>query len=855
MISFLSILLLTVACTSGQELSLKDADLLTQESSPLEVSDQTFNEVSEDDPDIDSYDVKEVDPFLADLDDFDLESEGTNYAPQSYGQQKPAYGKTPPPPPPPRPYNGRPAYKNPYKVLPGAYTKESYGGPRYVGAQSYDRHQVYNSYLSSKSYMDYAKQCLKTYGQSPRLSPKDLSSAFQYALYTIKESDKYENSQYQAGNYLNASVYSLAARHQVSTYSTNVAEPIHKKEKQALFNEYASKFLMHHFCLSKLQAQYLLPSIKIGPSTGNPYNDNSCYAAYGSSAHKLYCTDSKYRTYDGSCNNLYNPYWGKAFVCHLRLVPAAYEDGIERPKTYSYTGALLPNPRLISNVAHGTRNDRSYYTHIKMGWGQFIQHDVTNTAVSTANYKGGAIKCCPTPHHPQCLPIQLGPNDYYQGRYKKTCMNFVRSAPCPLCNLGPREQQNVATSFIDLSTVYGSSRTDAIRLRSYQGGYLKFQKNRCGRDILPVTPTPWQDQCSAPHRNMLCFDAGDPRVNQHPGLMVFHTLFLRLHNHHAKNLHQVNPRWDDERLFQEARRITIAQYQHITYHEYLPILFGPTLMKYYDLDVNYGTGYTRYEPHTDPTTWNDYVIAGRFGHSQISNFFSLMGPGYNGTRAGYWIRDHFFDPKFLYECSNDAIIKGYLTDPSMAVDPWVDGDLHNYLYRVKGEPVGSDLPAFNIQRSRDHGIPPYHVYLDFCFGFKANSWEDLAKFIPWEQLVIFKGLYKDFRDVELWPAVVSERKFPDADIGPTGACITGIQYYHLKFGDRYFYSHGYQTGSFSPLQLSNIKRVTTLANFLCKTGDYLGSVQKYAFFPPSGYNPHISCSSVPDIDYKLWRDY
>lgn len=78
----------------------------------------------------------------------------------------------------------------------------------------------------------------------------------------------------------------------------------------------------------------------------------------------------------------------------------------------------------------------------------------------------------------------------------------------------------------------------------------------------------------------------------------------------------------------------------------------------------------------------------------------------------------------------------------MMMDPWIGNDVHNYLYKAKHEKVGSDLPAFNIQRCRDHGIPPYHVYLKFCFGYEATSWEDLGKFIPWEQIDAFKKIYK-----------------------------------------------------------------------------------------------------------------
>lgn len=56
----------------------------------------------------------------------------------------------------------------------------------------------------------------------------------------------------------------------------------------------------------------------------------------------------------------------------------------------------------------------------------------------------------------------------------------------------------------------------------------------------------------------------------------------------------------------------------------------------------------------------------------------------------------------------------------------------------------------------------------------------------------------DIEDIDLYVAGVSERHFIDASIGPTFGCLVGVQFYHSKFGDRYFYEHGGQAGSFSP---------------------------------------------------------
>lgn len=62
-----------------------------------------------------------------------------------------------------------------------------------------------------------------------------------------------------------------------------------------------------------------------------------------------------------------------------------------------------------------------------------------------------------------------------------------------------------------------------------------------------------------------------------------HTLMAREHNRVATALAAVNPHWDDETLFQEARRINIAEIQHITYNEFLPILLGKDVMEKFGL--------------------------------------------------------------------------------------------------------------------------------------------------------------------------------------------------------------------------------------------------------------------------------
>ena len=73
------------------------------------------------------------------------------------------------------------------------------------------------------------------------------------------------------------------------------------------------------------------------------------------------------------------------------------------------------------------------------------------------------------------------------------------------------------------------------------------------------------------------------RVNEQPTLGAMHALFIKEHNRIARRLKELNPNWNDEKLYQEAKRIVNAEWQHIIYNEWLPQLIGVELLERFDL--------------------------------------------------------------------------------------------------------------------------------------------------------------------------------------------------------------------------------------------------------------------------------
>lgn len=109
-----------------------------------------------------------------------------------------------------------------------------------------------------------------------------------------------------------------------------------------------------------------------------------------------------------------------------------------------------------------------------------------------------------------------------------------------------------------------------------EGGLLRMYYTADNKTLLPVSADP-TDGCNAAEENAkgrYCFESGDTRANENLHLTSMHLIWARHHNYIADELKKINSHWNDEKLFQETKRIVTAQLQQITYNEFLPNVLG-----------------------------------------------------------------------------------------------------------------------------------------------------------------------------------------------------------------------------------------------------------------------------------------
>ncbi len=336
---------------------------------------------------------------------------------------------------------------------------------------------------------------------------------------------------------------------------------------------------------------------------------SSCYAKC--------CPKDSYniRSIDGKCNNLRHPDKGAA-GSFLRTgregkepypwqsVPALSFQG--KTLTYGQISELpssgpRPHARVISNKMSRRSSeltDDTPHSVFAVIFAQFVNHDLeSNRFVNASTQAAPLVAYVTEPNDVTCFTAPgPAPIPGYRCGANNTILEITAKFSEGVSDeKGEFSVYNDATSYLDLSTVYGSKSSTLDVLRTHKGGKLLLENYSITltppggqptlftyENILPSKATTGLDVeiLLAGFDPRVLFTQGDLRAQENMGLMLMHIAFSREHNRIAEWLLKKNPKWAadperyDEDIFQRARALTIAQYQHIVYEQYFPAEFG-----------------------------------------------------------------------------------------------------------------------------------------------------------------------------------------------------------------------------------------------------------------------------------------
>ncbi|XP_061762621.1 eosinophil peroxidase-like isoform X8 [Nerophis ophidion] len=582
-----------------------------------------------------------------------------------------------------------------------------------------------------------------------------------------------------------------------------------------------------------------------------------------------------FRTITGVCNNKHNPRWGASNIPFARILPAEYQDGLTLPRGFEsekLNGFVLPNVREVSNRVLTTPianvvNDEEF-THLLTAFGQWMDHDLTLTPHSPVirSFSNG-IDCDESCERTEpCFPIKIPKNGPRFG--SQECIAFFRSSTT--CGTGPtgsifgaanvRQQLNALTSFIDANQVYGSEDAKAKDLRNLDTdeGLLRVNTEHTdeGREVLPFT-TMGANLCATRARitndpdaqEVLCLLSGDERTNENIFLTSLHTLFMREHNRLARALRKLNPKWNGERIYQEARKINGAYLQIITFRDFLKLIVGPEI-----ISKKLST-YPGYDKTVDPTIANSFGAAAfRFGHSMIQPFVFRLDASYeeHPVFTSPLLHTALNTPwRVVFEGGVDPILRGLVGRQAKlnVQDAIITDEVRDMLFRFSFE-FALDLASLNMQRGRDHGIPGYNKWREFCGLSQPQNETELAKVLQNDELAKkLIELYGTPENIDLWLGGIVEPLVSGGRVGPLFACLIGTTFRKVREGDRFWWEN---EGVFTKAQRAALL-ATSLSRIICDNTGVM-EVPKNPFqFRPRG-SGYTQCADIPALDLTAWQE-
>ena len=167
--------------------------------------------------------------------------------------------------------------------------------------------------------------------------------------------------------------------------------------------------------------------------------------------------------------------------------------------------------------------------------------------------------------------------------------------------------------------------------------------------------------------------------------------------------------------------------------------------------------------------------------------------------------------------------------------------------------IVGDLSAINIQRGRDHGLPPYNQFRQACGMGLAASIDDFTNINPAQRERLRVAYNNKTDDIDLFTGGISETPLEGSILGNTFACILAKGLNHLRVGDRFWYERNDSYIGFTMRQLNAIRN-TTLARVMCDNSEGITQVFPNVFREKSTVNCLMDCSKLNAVDLNEWKD-
>ncbi|KAJ3113619.1 hypothetical protein HDU96_003150 [Phlyctochytrium bullatum] len=363
-------------------------------------------------------------------------------------------------------------------------------------------------------------------------------------------------------------------------------------------------------------------------------------------------------------------------------------------------------------------------------------------------------------------PISIGVNDTALNPrgLRNAVLNFNRSQYLSVsATSGSRIFFNHVTPWIDGSSVYGYNSTIAASLRSGNDGLLKSVMTKAGEFPLKLANG--------------YFAFGKDNANITPQIITIQILMMREHNRKAREIKAATPNLTDEEIFQKARRWVISAIQKITFDQYLPTILGSPLPPY--------AGYNASLPPLVETFFP--AVALRYGHAAIGPYVLRVDANNEIADGGLLLTRKCFYLDGIMQTENDGIadvLRGMTKGKEKKVDGASVEDVRNFLV-LDNERI--DLPAFDVMRGRDWGIPNYNRCRQY-YGLPAvPSFDALTN----DTLVVSKleSLYNSIDDLDAIVGALVENHQENAAVGPLIAASIRSQFLNLRSADRFWYEN------------------------------------------------------------------